>query len=685
MKTRTALTALAAALASTAWALPATAENRPMTVEDLVKMARVGAPSVSPDGKHALVSVSYAKDDLSGRRSAWYLHSMADGTQRHVPELDGAGGARFGGDGAIWYVAHDEIHRWVVGEGDPVQVSTLDGGAIDDFVLSPDAASIVLLATRNVACEDFACSNVEIVTQPGNAYEYDEIFVRHWDTWTTPGEKSQLYGFRIVDGKLAGKGAVIAKGLTGNTPSRPFGGTEEIAVTNDGIVYFAQREGGRGEPNSTNLDLYAAPIDGSSAPVNLTDANDAHDNLPAVSPDGKWLAYAAMERPTYEADKLTVMLRDLATGDTRALTGDWDLSVSSINWTPDGKSLIVGVGEVMEHPLYRIDVATGKRQRLTRDGNAGSPVPLADGRILFTMNNLASPTELFLYAPKGGTVTQQSYFNSAALKELDPVEWEKFSFEGADGDTVWGFRLKPVGATEELPIAFVVHGGPQGSFGNSWSTRWNPRALSAEKYAVVSIDFHGSTGYGQAFTDSINQDWGGKPLEDLQKGLAFALDKYPELAGDRVCALGASYGGFMMNWIQGQWSDRFDCIVNHDGVFDQRSMYYTTEELWFPEWEFGGPYFAVPENYEKWNPVNYVTNWKTPMLVIHGEKDYRVPPGQGLGAFTALQRQGIPSKLLVFPEENHWVLGAQNSIRWHHEVHEWLDRWTAPGVGQAQE
>ena len=684
MKTRTALTALAAALASTAWALPATAETRPMTVEDLVKMARVGAPSVSPDGTKALVSVSFAKDDLSGRRSAYYLHSMADGTQRHVPELDGAGGARYGGDGAIWYVKHDEIHRWVEGES-ASQVSHLGGGAIDDFVLSPDASNIVLLATRNLDCSDFACGNVEVVEETGDALEYDEIFVRHWDTWTTPGEKSQLYGFQIVDGHLAGTGAVIAQGLTGNTPSRPFGGSEEIAVTDEGLVYFAQREGGRGEPNSTNLDIYAAPVDGSVAPVNLTDANDAHDNLPAVSPDGKWLAYAAMARPTYEADKLTVMLRDLATGETRALTDDWDLSVSSIGWTPDGKSLIVGVGEVQEHPLYRIDVATGKRQRLTRDGNAGNAVPLADGRILFTMNNLASPTELFLYAPKGGTVTQQSYFNSAMLKELDPVEWEKFSFEGADGDTVWGFRLKPSGATEELPVAFVVHGGPQGSFGNSWSTRWNPRALSAGKYAVVSIDFHGSTGYGQAFVDSINQDWGGKPLVDLQKGLDAALDKYPELAGDRICALGASYGGFMMNWIQGHWSDRFDCIVNHDGVFDQRSMYYTTEELWFPEWEFGGPYYDVPENYERWNPVNFVKNWKTPMLVIHGLKDYRVPPGQGIGAFTALQRQGIPSKLLVFPEENHWVLNGENSIRWHNEVHEWLDRWTAPGVGQAQE
>ncbi|MBW0145551.1 alpha/beta hydrolase family protein [Sphingomicrobium clamense] len=677
MKTRTALTALAAALATTGWALPASADARPMTAEDLVKFARIGAPSVSPDGSKALVRVSYAKDDMSGRRSAYYIHSMADGTQRHVPALDGAGGARYGGDGAIWFVRDDQVHRWVEGDGDATQVSNLSAGSIDDFVLSPDASNIVLLASRDLACEDFACANVEAADEIGNALEYDEIFVRQWDTWVTPGEKAQLYGFRIVDGQMAGNGAIVGRGLTGNTPSRPFGGSEEVAVSNDGIVYFAQREGGSAEPTSTNLDLYAAPIDGSAAPVNLTDANEAHDNLPSISPDGQWLAYAAMERPNYESDKMSVMLRDLATGETRALTADWDLSVGSIAWTPDGSSLIVGVGEVMEHPLYRIDVATGARQRLTRDGNAGNAVPLDDGRILFSMNNLAMPTELFLYAPEGGTVTQQSYFNSEMLKQLDPIEWEKFSFEGAEGDTVWGFRLKPSGATEDLPIAFVVHGGPQGSFGNSWSTRWNPRALSAGRYAVVSVDFHGSTGYGQDFTDSINQDWGGKPLEDLQKGLAYALDEYPELDGDRICALGASYGGYMMNWIAGNWPDRFDCLINHNGLFDMRGFYYATEELWFPRWDMGGSYAEAADMYEKWNPVNHVDKWQTPMLVVLGLKDYRVPYSQGLGAFTALQERDIPSKLLVFPEENHWVLDGANSVRWHNEVHEWMDRWTA--------
>jgi dipeptidyl aminopeptidase/acylaminoacyl peptidase len=229
---------------------------------------------------------------------------------------------------------------------------------------------------------------------------------------------------------------------------------------------------------------------------------------------------------------------------------------------------------------------------------------------------------------------------------------------------------------QRYPIAFVVHGGPQVAFGNAWSYRWNPRVFAGRGYGVVFIDFHGSPGYGQAFTDSINKDWGGKPLEALQKGLAAATQQYPWLDGERACALGASYGGFMINWIAGQWPERFRCLVNHDGIFDQRMMYYSTEELWFPEWDNGAPYFTDPTTYERFNPVSHVEKWRTPMLVIHGEQDFRVPYDQGLAAFAALQRRGIESRLLVFPDENHWVLKAANSVQWYSTVLDWLDAHT---------
>jgi dipeptidyl aminopeptidase/acylaminoacyl peptidase len=231
-------------------------------------------------------------------------------------------------------------------------------------------------------------------------------------------------------------------------------------------------------------------------------------------------------------------------------------------------------------------------------------------------------------------------------------------------------------ANRKYPVAFLIHGGPQGSFGNHFHYRWNPQAYVGRGYAAVMVDFHGSTGYGQAFTDSISRDWGGKPLEDLKKGLAAALNRYPCMDGDRVSALGASFGGYMVNWIAGNWPDRFRCLVSHDGNLDERFAYYDTEELWFPEWDHGGTPWDNPENYEKHNPVNFVKNWKTPMLVIHGAFDFRVAETQGFGTFNALQRKGIPSKLLYFPDENHWVLKPQNSIFWHNTVLDWLDQWT---------
>jgi dipeptidyl aminopeptidase/acylaminoacyl peptidase len=369
------------------------------------------------------------------------------------------------------------------------------------------------------------------------------------------------------------------------------------------------------------------------------------------------------------------MLRDLATGRTRALTQGWDRSVGSIEWARDGKSLLVTAGDTLEEPVFRVDAATGQVTRLTRDGSFGNVHALAGGGALATMNSIAAPDDIYRIDPRGG-LARLTDVNGPLLAELDPLTFQKFSFTGANNDRVWGWTLKAANATGKLPISFLVHGGPQGSFSNSWSYRWNPRLFIAPGYAAVSVDFHGSTGYGQAFTDAIHENWGGWPLEDLQKGLAFATAHDPQLDGDRACALGGSYGGYMMNWIEGRWPDRFKCIVQHDGVFDARAMAYETEELWFDEWEHGGhAYYEAPEAFEKWNPVNYVQNWKTPQLVITSENDFRIPYTQGIAAFTALQRKGVPSRLLVFPDENHWVLKPKNSVQWYDEVFGWERRW----------
>ncbi len=669
---------LLAATAAVAVLMPTAALARPMTATDMHSMRRLSSPSVSPDGKQVLFSLSSTEAGTLKRSNA--IH-MLDLTRKGAPPQPleglptGAHSAVFGADGAIWFLApvndRDQLFRMARGAA-AIQVSDF-GADIGGFKVSADGSRVIVWAdTRD--CPDIACAATTFpAPQEGSAREYDQMFVRHWDTWAEPGVRSRIFSYPVTGGKLVGMGQRVTGSLDGDTPSKPFGGGEEIDLSADGrTVYFALREAGRTEPNSTNLDIFATPADGSAQPTNLTPDNDGTDSQPALSPDGRSLAYVSMARATYEADRQVLKIRDLATGRTRAVTQEWDRSVGSFAWAPDGRSIVVEANDVMENPLFRVDVASGRITRLTREGTFHNATPLKDGSVVATMNSVMAPDDLYRVDARG-QVAQLTAVNRTLLAQLDPVTFQKYSFAGANNDMVWGFKLKPQGVTGKLPIAFVVHGGPQGSFGNGWSYRWNPRLFSAPGYAVVSIDFHGSTGYGQAFTDSIRNDWGGKPLEDLKKGLAFATANDPSLDADNACALGASYGGYMMNWIAGQWPDRFKCLIQHDGVFDQRAMAYETEELWFTEWEHGGKaYYEDPAAYERWNPVNHVAKWKTPMLVITGEKDFRIPYTQGLASFTALQRRNIPSKLIVFPDENHWVLKPKNSVRWYDEVFGWM-------------
>ena len=673
--------ALAASVAAAALsATPAVA--RPMTATDMQSMRRLGAPSVSPDGRYAVFSLSTT--DLAANKRNNIVHILDLRAKGAAPQplagaTQGAHDAVFGADGAIWYLApvgdQDQLFRMAVG-AQPAQISSLKGD-ISGFKVSADGSRLILWADRDLKCPDFTCESVKKVDQGGSTREYDQLFIRHWDTWADPGVRSRIFAFPIEGGRVTGAGVPVTGALAGDTPSKPFGGGEEVDISPDGkTVYFALREAGRIEATSTNLDIFAVPADGSAAPTNLTADNGGTDNLPTLSPDGRSLAYFSMARAGYEADRQVLKVRDLATGQVRALTQNWDRSVGSIAWAKDGKSILITAEDTLEQPVWRVDAASGKVSRLTGEGHAGNVVPLAGGGAIYTSNSVMAPDDLYRVDGKG-KVVRLTDVNHALLAELDPVSFRKFSFKGANNDTVWGFTLKPSGpqyaAAARLPIAFVVHGGPQGSFSNSWSYRWNPRVFSGPGYGVVSVDFHGSTGYGQAFTDAIRNNWGGWPLEDLQKGLAFATTQDPQLDADNACALGASYGGYMMNWIAGQWPDRFKCLVQHDGVFDARAMAYETEELWFDEWEHGGKaYYEDPAAFERWNPVNYVSRWKTPMLVITGEKDYRIPYTQGIAAFTALQRKGVPSKLLVNPDENHWVLKPKNSIRWYDEVLGWM-------------
>ena len=663
---------------------PALAQNqRPMSAEDLATFDRAAAPAVSPDGALVVWQQTETDPRSFARRTGIWVAATADADPRPTQIVDAQGANEsapaFGPDGALYFLSNaggtTQVWRSAepTGAGPPQLVTTATED-VAGFKISPDGKRLLIWADAPLKCSDLNCAPIiNPVAPPSGRYFRDGVgFVRHWDSWETPGSHSRAYVADLQDGKAVRIRSVMGT-LVGDTPSKPMGGGEELAWSADSkSVFFTLRLADKNEPLSTNLDIYQAAADGSSAPVNLTAANQATDTLPAASPDGKWLAWAAMSRPGYEADRQVLMLLNLTNGERRIMTQTWDRSVGSIAWSPDSKSIIVTAQDLLEHPAFRVDIRSGKVERLTERGNVFDVVPLAKGGMVHLLNSITSPTDVILRDAKG-QARNLSNSNAGRLAALAPVQYEQFSFTGAGGDVVRGQILYPMGATGKLPTLLLVHGGPQSSFFNSWSTRWNPRLFANGQYAIVTIDFHGSSGYGQSFTDSINQDWGGKPLQDLKLGMAAAAKIAKQIDPANACALGGSYGGYMMNWIAGNWPDGFKCLVNHAGIFDLRAMAYTTEELWFDEWDNGGPWHARPDP-EKWNPVGHVTKWKTPTLFIHGEKDYRVPYTQSIAGWTAAQRQGVPAELLVFPDENHWILKGQNSVQWYGRVFDFVGR-----------
>ena len=679
-------TFLIAALLSTSAISLCTLSNdavaRPMTETDLVMMKRLSAVAASPDGM--MLAYQLRETDLEANKGKTDLYILKLGTTGAQPvifaskpdknEQDPA----FAPDGkSIFYISNesgsDQIWRYDISSATTTKASNFKTD-VSGFEISPDGLKFAIWGDIARNCMEFGCAKDGDTSKPGpgTGREYDQLMTRHWDQWETPGNYSRV--FTVVlrpDGKLGTLGTAMDGDLVGDAPSKPFGGGDEISWSADSsAVLFALRHADANEAKSTNLDIYRSALQ-NPTPVNLSSDNAGMDTTPAASPDGKWLAWTSMARATYEADRLVIKLMDLKSGKITALTDTWDRSVASLAWAANSKSFLVTAQDVLETPLYRVDLK-GKITRLTERGSITEAVPLKNGGVVYAINSINGPSDLFHMDTKGKT-TQLTNVNADTMAMLDPVNYQKFDFTGANGDQVYGQIVKPQGATGKLPVLLLVHGGPQGTFNNSWSYRWNPAVMASQGYAVVSIDFHGSTGYGQKFTDSIHKNWGGWPLEDLQKGMEAVGKIDAQLDTNNACALGGSYGGYMMNWISGNWPDRFKCLVNHAGIFDLRAMAYETEELWFDQWDNGGPW-TTRSDAEKWNPVNHVAKWKTPTLVIHGERDYRIPYSQSLAAFTALQQQGVESKLLVFPDENHWVLKPKNSIQWHQTVFDWVGK-----------
>lgn len=676
--------ALCAALLS----VSTTALAAGLTPKDLGSFDRVGDLQVAPNGTTAIYDLrSTDWEKNRGVHSLWAmdLSAKAPAPRRLDISTGGVSSARWSPDGASIYFVSSRSGSPQVWKSDAagktaVQVTNLPL-PVQAYRLAPNGKSLVVALAVYPDCVDLQCTvDRNASPKPASGKVYDRLFVRHWDEWAD-GTRNHLFALSLSDQGLAnGAPMDLMPGFDGDSPSKPFGGAEDYAITPDSSsVIFSARVAGKDEPWQTNFDLFKVDLSGKGAPANLTAENLATDAAPALSPDGSKLAWLAMKRPGFESDRNGLMVRDLKTGATREVAPNWDRSLQGFKWSNDGKSIYGVAEDVGQTKIFAFSLAKGAAPKaITGEGHV-SGFDFASSGLVYIQDNLRTPAQIFQLAKGAKAPVQLTQHNAERLAQINMGEAEQFSFAGWNGETVHGYVVKPAGYEpgKTYPVAFLIHGGPQGSFGNLFHYRWNAQTYAGHGYAVVMIDFHGSTGYGQGFTDAISQHWGDRPLEDLQKGWAYALGKYSFLDGDRACALGGSYGGFMINWIAGNWSKPWKCLVNHDGLFDTHAMGYSTEELWFSEWENGGTPYNNPKGYQAFNPVNHVAAWNTPELVIHGQNDFRVPLEQGLGTFTALQRKGVPSQFLYFPDENHWVLKPQNGLQWHDTVFNWLDRWTA--------
>jgi dipeptidyl aminopeptidase/acylaminoacyl peptidase len=650
------------------------------TVDDMLSFQRIQDPDVSNDGK--LVAFTVSTPDLVAnklRTDVWLAATDGSFVRRLTSHPERDQGARFAPDSkSLYFVSarsgSSQVWRIAVDGGEAQQVTALPVD-VDGVLPFPDGKRLLLQLDvyPDAGSLDETAKRDEATAKGATRVRaFDQLPVRHWDEWDT-GKRSHLF----VWSEGGGPPVDLTKGAAYDAPPKPFGGLEEVTIAPDGrSVVFTAKANGRDAAWSTNTDLWTVPTDGSIGPRSLTAANPAEDSQPTFSPDGSKLAYLAMARPGFESDRRRVVVLDWKSQAKTVLTEGWDRSPADLSWSKDGKTLFATADDLGYRKVFSVALNGGHVTSLFDTGHNTKAAPTGTG-FVWLHSSLRSPAELYAASLDGKRAHAITHLNDARVAAIVWGEAAQFTFLGARGDKVYAWLVMPPGVPSggRVPVAFLIHGGPQGSMGDEFHYRWNAQAFAGHGYAAVMVDFHGSSGYGQGFMDAIRGDWGGAPFDDLMKGLDAALARRPELDPARVAALGASYGGFMINWINGK-TDRFKALVCHDGNLDEQLAYFETEELWFPEWEHGGPPWENPDGYAKQSPISLVKNWKTPTLVVHGGHDYRVVDTEGLATFTALQRRGIPSRLLYFPEENHWVLKPLHSKRWHEEVLGWIDRFT---------
>jgi dipeptidyl aminopeptidase/acylaminoacyl peptidase len=680
-KTRATATVVAVilfALASNAQA----PEKRAITFKDLISMHRVSDPQVSADGNW--IAYTVATPDVEANRTSHdvWIVPVAGGESKQLTRGGHDLRPRWSPDGKrlVFLSSRDgtqQVYSIALEGGEAARLTSLSTDA-DNELWSPDGKSIAFVASVYPDCKDDACNaqrNDQKEKNKVKARVYEKLLYRHWDEWGN-GKRSHLF----VVSANGGTPRDLTPGADYDVPPFNLGEPEAIAFSPDGQELCFTANTDKDEALSTNGDLFTASVTGTSVPKRIT-SNPGNDWGPAYSPDSKWIAYRAQMQPGYESDRWRLMLYDRKTEKQINLTEDFDRSVGAIAWAADSKNIYFQTDEKAEMPVYAISLAAGKTPKVVLPSSFNAEFDLSrDGRVLaFTRTSLTMPAEVFVADADGTGIRQLTFQNGALLSQLELPSAETFWFEGAENAQVEGLLLRPphFDESKKYPTLLLIHGGPQGAWGDDWGYRWNPEVMAARGYVVLMINPHGSFGYGQKFTAEISRDWGGKVYEDLMKGLDAAIAKYPFIDGSRVAAAGGSYGGYMVNWIATH-TGRFKCLISHAGPYDSISMYGATEELWFEEWEQAGTPWSNPDLYRKWSPSEYASalaKYKTPTLVIGGELDFRVPYTQDLEFFSALQRQGVPSKLVIFPDEGHWVLKPQNSEFWYQTFLDWLAKY----------
>jgi len=767
---------LLTSLALLSFVFPACAQAKhPFTFEDMMKLKRVGDPQVSPDGKWVIFSVvdvdlaantktphiwivplaeekagSSTPQDASPSANHPAPVGMTGGGEREIIADQDADRPRWAPDGKrfaflstkeggsqIWIARFDSAAGKVASVYKLSSIATEASGEL----WSPDGKNILFTSDVYPECDaqnDPIACNAKMLDENSKSKVKAQIFTqllyRHWNAYKE-GKRSHIFVIEappaVEPTAYAGRTVVQPRDLTPGDYDAPvfsLGGQDDYAFSPDGqeICYTSNHD--KNEAASTNNDLWIVPVNGaadasSARPTakNITADNPASDSSPLYSPDGRYIAYRAQQRPGYESDRFRLMLYDRKTGEKKNVTENFDHWVGSFAWAgrheiiltaeDEGQSPIYSVvPEMCPNGCYPIKILDGFNDDIVAGENTEAQTKATNlsERLAFSRMSLRAPTELFTVEHSDYAVgldkinamlrgeskeplrkdamakpRQLTHLNDAVLSQVAMSPLESFWFPGAHNDNVQGFLVKPPNfdPSKKYPVKFLIHGGPQGAWGDDWSFRWNaelfaaPTAATPSGYVVIMINFHGSTGYGQKFIDAINGDWGGAPFEDLMKGLDYAEQHYAFIDKTRECALGASYGGYMINWILGH-TDRFKCLVSHDGMFNAESAWGTTEELWFNDWEFKGTPYDNRASYEKWSPHQYAKNFKTPTLVVHGQRDYRLDVSEGMQLFTTLQMEGVPSKMLYFPDEGHWVLKPQNSQLWYKTVNDWVDQWT---------